>query len=115
MKKVLIASMIGMVTSGAYSMQTLTDGEMSLVEGQALLNFSKDNYAYTTSKQERVNFYKLGLDVEMELNTNIKSLQLGCGGINNSSRSEERRVGKGSRRERGTYTEKQDKETAAAA
>ncbi len=85
MKKVLIASMIGMVTSGAYSMQTLTDGEMSLVEGQALLNFSKDNYAYTTSKQERVNFYKLGLDVEMELNTNIKSLQLGCGGINNSS------------------------------
>ncbi|SPL71092.1 hypothetical protein [Acinetobacter stercoris] len=29
-----------------------------------------------------VGFYKLGLDAELELNANIKKLQLGCGGVN---------------------------------
>ena len=86
MKKMLLASMIGVVASSGYAMQNLTDSEMAKVDGQALLNFSKDNYTYMNQGGDRVNFYKLGLDVEMELNTNIRSLQLGCGGVNNSIR-----------------------------
>lgn len=82
----LLASLIGVAATGSHAMQNLTDAEMAKVDGQALLNFSKDPYTYVNSNNERVNFFKLGLDVEMELNTNIRSLQLGCGGTNNSVR-----------------------------
>ena len=29
-----------------------------------------------------VGFYKLGLEAELEINANIRKLQLGCGGVN---------------------------------
>ncbi len=82
MKKILVATIVSSlwVSGNATSFQALSDLELSLVDGQALLNFSKDNYTYTNANSEKVEFFKLGLGAEMELNTNIKSLQLGCGG-----------------------------------
>lgn len=84
MKKMITAAVIGIMWANAYAgtFKSLSDSELAKVDGQALLNFSKDAYAYKTDKNETVNFFKLGLDAEMELNTNIKSLQLGCGGVN---------------------------------
>lgn len=84
MKKLLLPALICCIYSGAHAtgFKSLSDTELAKVDGQALLNFSKDAYSYTTAGSETVNFFKLGLDAEMELNTNIKSLQLGCGGVN---------------------------------
>lgn len=47
----------------------LSDTELAKVDGQALLNFSRDAYSYTTSNSESVSFFKLSLDAEMELNS----------------------------------------------
>lgn len=84
MKKILVAAVIGgmWVSGNAAAFRSLSDAELAKVDGQALLNFSRDAYSYTTSNSESVSFFKLSLDAEMELNTNIKSLQLGCGGVN---------------------------------
>ncbi|MEN8281901.1 hypothetical protein ABFO69_09680 [Acinetobacter gerneri] len=65
-------------------LQQLNDAELSEVNGQALLSLSyidpKDSA--NTMKGQGVGFYKLGLEAELELNANIKKLQLGCGGVN---------------------------------
>ncbi len=87
MKRLLLPALICCISTGANAtgFKSLTDTELAKVDGQALLNFSKDAYSYTTAGNEKVNFFKLGLDAEMELNTNIKSLQLGCGGVNGAN------------------------------
>ncbi|WP_425915576.1 hypothetical protein [Acinetobacter sp. TSRC1-2] len=87
MKKLLLPALICCICSGTHAtgFKSLSDTELAKVDGQALLNFSKDAYSYTTAGSETVNFFKLGLDAEMELNTNIKSLQLGCGGVNGAN------------------------------
>lgn len=63
---------------------SLSDDELSEVEGQALLSLSyidpTDRINMMPGKD--VGFYKLGLEAELELNANIRKLQLGCGGIN---------------------------------
>lgn len=84
MKKLVWAGCMGLLCSGvqAAEFQSLSDAELSQVQGQALLNFTKDSYVYTNASNEKLNFFKLGLNAEMELNSNIKSLQLGCGGDN---------------------------------
>ncbi|MGE8542205.1 MAG: hypothetical protein ACN6NX_12945 [Acinetobacter sp.] len=84
MKKLLLSGMIALLSCNlnATDLKSLSDAELAKVDGQALLNFSKDASTYTTSSNEKVSFFKLGLDAEMELNTNIKTLQLGCGGVN---------------------------------
>ena len=79
------------LSSTAYAvnsnLQSLSDTEMSDVNGQALMSLS---YLAPTDSanpmksisNNTVGFYKLGLEAEMELNANIKNLQLGCGGSN---------------------------------
>lgn len=66
------------------SMQALSDAELSQVEGQALmsLNYISPTDTANQMKGQNVGFYKLGMEAEIELNANIKRLQLGCGGIN---------------------------------
>lgn len=82
MKKIilntLVISMLGL-SGTAQAMTSLSDQELSEVEAQALLNLqnSYDN-------GQGINFSKLSIDALMELNVNIKTLQLGCGGSNNS-------------------------------
>lgn len=73
---VLMAQQLGLVS--------LSDEELSEVEGQALLSLSyidpRDSINMMPGKG--VGFYKLGLEADLELNANIRKLQLGCGGIN---------------------------------
>lgn len=58
-----------------HAMTVLSDQELSAVEGQALLNL-QNSYDST----QGINFHKMTIDALMELNVNIKTLQLGCGG-----------------------------------
>lgn len=73
-----MASMLGMATAGQ-AMSVLSDEELSTVDGQALLNLHN-----SFSSDQGINFHKLSIQALMELNVNIKTLQLGCGGVNNS-------------------------------
>lgn len=75
-------------SSTLYAMTELDDNALSQVEGQALLNLVVTNGNNGSDSlgqsynQDNIKFYKLGLDAQIELNTNIKKLQLGCGGDN---------------------------------
>ncbi|WP_288454177.1 hypothetical protein [uncultured Acinetobacter sp.] len=66
------------------SLIPLNDSELSEVQGQSLMSLSyiAPNDSINKMRGQGVGFYKLGLEAELELNTNIKKLQLGCGGVN---------------------------------
>ncbi|WP_436873069.1 hypothetical protein [Acinetobacter haemolyticus] len=71
------------------TLQSLSDNEMSATTGQALMSLSFVSPTDLANKEAQrvggdtsVGFYKLGLEAQMELNVNIKKLQLGCGGVN---------------------------------
>ncbi len=60
------------------NLQTLvkmSDDELSEVQGQAL-------YSLNRQEQGGLSFYTLSMEANIALNANMKSLQLGCGGIN---------------------------------
>ena len=80
-KTILVASILSTAFSfnSAQAMQALNDEQLSHVQGQALLNLMT-----ATDQSQGLNFYKLSVDALMELNANIKTLQLGCGGVNNA-------------------------------
>ncbi|QTD65075.1 hypothetical protein J4G46_04515 [Acinetobacter towneri] len=80
-KPILVASILSTAFSfnSAQAMQALNDDQLSHVQGQALLNLMT-----ATDQSQGLNFYKLSVDALMELNANIKTLQLGCGGVNNA-------------------------------
>ncbi|RZG80583.1 hypothetical protein [Acinetobacter venetianus] len=69
-------------------LQSLSDSEMSATTGQALMSLSyiaptdSANLEKLRNSSSNVGFYKLGLEAKVELNANIKNLQLGCGGAN---------------------------------
>ncbi|AMW78231.1 hypothetical protein AMD27_04545 [Acinetobacter sp. TGL-Y2] len=83
----VITPVISLIPISAYAkeaLQPLTDTELSDVNGQALMSMSyiAPNDAANKMSGQGMGFYKLGLEAEMELNANIKKLQLGCGGMN---------------------------------
>ena len=88
---ILITATLGL--SQSYAMTALNDEELSKVEGQSLMNLEFQQGTNTTDaqgkayNQSNIGFYKLALSAELELNANIKKLQLGCGGDNNSIRA----------------------------
>ncbi|MEG2463131.1 MAG: hypothetical protein RSA88_11340, partial [Acinetobacter sp.] len=88
---ILITATLGL--SQSYAMTALNDEELSEVEGQALMNLEYTAGSNGTDSlgqsytQSDLGFYKLGLSAEIELNANIKKLQLGCGGSNNTIRA----------------------------
>lgn len=93
MKKSIMSSLaVAMLAISQHSlaMTALNDQELAKVEGQALLSMGIQQGANQIDElgnpinQQGVKFYKLGLEAEMELNANIRKLQLGCGGVNNS-------------------------------
>ncbi|OTG99204.1 hypothetical protein [Acinetobacter sp. ANC 4973] len=95
MKKTIIASMAASafsLTTMTYAMTSLDDQALSKVDGQALLNLEYLQGSNQTDalgvnyNQSNIGFYKLGLNAEMELNANIKKLQLGCGGSNGAGK-----------------------------
>ncbi|TCB50452.1 hypothetical protein E0H80_09180 [Acinetobacter sp. ANC 4779] len=84
MKKKLLSGLIFAalnLSHYSYAMISLDDSELSKIDGQALLNLEN---SYDSS--QGVNFHKLSIAALMELNVNIKTLQLGCGGVNNASK-----------------------------
>ncbi|MEG1090538.1 MAG: hypothetical protein RSE38_04375, partial [Acinetobacter sp.] len=94
MKKIILKSLVVamMGLSGQVSALTsLEDQELSEVNGQALLSmevqsgFNQMDNLGATYDQSNISFYKLGLEAEMEINANIKKLQLGCGGVNGAT------------------------------
>lgn len=71
------------------TLQSMSDSEMSAATGQALMSLSyiAPNDTANLERQrvggeQSVGFYKLGLEAKLELNANIRNLQLGCGGTN---------------------------------
>lgn len=74
--------------SSAYAASTLvpmSDSELSATRGQALMGMSyiaPTDSASNSSSNGNMGFYRLALDAQLELNANIKKLQLGCGGVN---------------------------------
>ena len=75
------------------TLHSLSDSEMSATTGQALMSMSyispQDDANLEANRTNQrdpnnggIGFYKLGMEAEVELNANIKKLQLGCGGMN---------------------------------
>lgn len=67
----------------------MTDEQLSATQGQALLSLSyiapKDLLNLESRRaggDTSVGFYKLGLEADVEINANVRKLQLGCGGVN---------------------------------
>lgn len=75
---------MGICSASSFALQKMSDTEMSEAQGQALLTMAYTNPSGSGTGANYLDYgyYKLGLEAEMELNANIKSLQLGCGGIN---------------------------------
>ncbi|RZG80111.1 hypothetical protein EXE10_14635 [Acinetobacter sp. WCHAc060033] len=77
------------VYAGPTTLKNMTDEQLSETTGQALMSLSyiaPSDVANLEAKRvggdNKIGFYKLGMEAELELNTNIKKLQLGCGGVN---------------------------------
>ncbi|CAM4306849.1 hypothetical protein MMP66_14260 [Acinetobacter dispersus] len=79
--------------NGAYAasdtLHSMSDSELSATTGQALMSLSyiaptdaKNLESQRSGGDQGLGFYRLGMEAELELNTNIKRLQLGCGGAN---------------------------------
>ena len=70
------------------TMQPLTDAELAATEAQALMSLSYIAPADAANAERlrggdpNIGFYRLGMEATLELNANIKRLQLGCGGAN---------------------------------
>ncbi|MCH7384121.1 hypothetical protein MMP71_09675 [Acinetobacter dispersus] len=71
------------------TLKSMTDSELSASTGQALMSLSyiaptdaKNLESQRSGGDQNLGFYRLGMEAELELNTNIKKLQLGCGGVN---------------------------------
>lgn len=65
-----------------FALKPLSDSEMANVEAQALMSLSYLDQKNNPNKN--IGFYRLGLEADIELNANIKRLQLGCGGLKGS-------------------------------
>lgn len=71
--------MVSLSSMAFAGMVPLDDKELSQQTGQALFMMDKTTRA---TGADTFTFYKMGLDAVMDINTNIKKLQLGCGGVN---------------------------------
>lgn len=83
MKKIIAALLLLLVSPSLLAMIELEDEQLAGVSGQALMQMDKIIGDGTTSNgTSGMTFYTAGLDAVLELNLNIKKMQLGCGGIN---------------------------------
>ncbi|MFW2105124.1 hypothetical protein [Acinetobacter guillouiae] len=71
------------------TLKSMSDEQLSETTGQALMSLSyiaptdaTNLEAKRSGGDKNIGFYKLGLEAALELNVNIKKLQLGCGGVN---------------------------------
>lgn len=87
MKRSAFLVLAGMVvmSPSVWSMEALTDQQMSDHSGQALLNLSYVAPSGAANSPTDFGFYKLGIEGVLNLNANVKSLKLGCGGDNGAA------------------------------
>lgn len=92
MKYAGIAFLCGLISLGvsvqaAPSLKSMSDEELAQTQGQGLMNLSylAPTDAGNYESGNNIGFYKLGMEAEVELNANIKKLQLGCGGVNGAN------------------------------
>lgn len=71
--------MVAMSAIASAGLVPMDDRELGQQTGQAL--FMMDKQTKVTGG-DTFTFYKMGLDAVMDINTNIRKLQLGCGGAN---------------------------------
>ncbi len=68
------------------TLHSLSDSEMSATTGQSLFTLQYlapgDTGNTYTASTGNIGFYTLGMEAEVSLNANIKTMQLGCGGVN---------------------------------
>jgi hypothetical protein len=85
-RKLILMSILSCLSPPLYagSLQLLSDEELALSTGQALINLSYMAPGDTGNHMSgsNIGFYKLGMEASVELNANIRKLQLGCGGAN---------------------------------
>lgn len=77
----LLIPMLATHTWASSGLVEMTDNELSAARGQALLSLGY-TAPDTSNALKNFGYYKLGLEAKLELNANIRSLQLGCGGRN---------------------------------
>ena len=86
LKRICLSAMLAALSahSVASGLVSLTEDEMSAIDGQALLamGYTAPSGTGTGSSTLDYGYYKLGLEGILELNANIRNLQLGCGGRN---------------------------------
>lgn len=58
------------------TMVKMTDDELSATQGQALMSLTR-----TDDPKQGLNFYRLGMEATIDINANIRKIQLGCGGF----------------------------------
>ncbi|MGB9040162.1 MAG: hypothetical protein WCC23_16865 [Acinetobacter calcoaceticus] len=86
--RVALLTLGSLCFSSAYAASTLvpmSDSELSATRGQALMGMSyiaPTDSASNSSSNGNMGFYRLALDAQLEINANIRRLQLGCGGVN---------------------------------
>lgn len=68
----------------AHALQAMDDVQLADTTGQSLLNlaYTAPAGAGTGASHLDYGYYKMGLEGKLELNANIRNLQLGCGGVN---------------------------------
>jgi hypothetical protein len=79
-KQKVLSVLALMIASNGFaesSLQSLNDDALRAEVGQALFNLSQ-----STDSNASTTFYKLGMDIKVEVNANIKKLVLGEGGVN---------------------------------
>lgn len=86
-RKTNIAALIVVMASASTAMANtgmvaLSDQDLGNQTGQALLNLSNVAPGQAGNPNTDVGFYRLGMEAKLELNANIRKLQLGCGGAN---------------------------------
>lgn len=77
------------VIASQVDLQVMSDQELSETNGQALLSLSyvaPGDAANKMPANNAIGFYKMGLETDLNLNVNIKKLQLGCGGVNGAGK-----------------------------
>lgn len=82
----IVCSVFNINAVSAATLEVMTDQELSDISGQAMMALTyvaptdKKNLEYARDGgAKNIGFYKFGLEAEVELNANIRKLQLGCG------------------------------------
>ena len=79
---------ISLTHAASTTLMSLSDEQLAETTGQALMSLTyvaptdAANLERQRGGDQNIGFYKLGMEAEVELNANIKKLQLGCGGTN---------------------------------